>query len=411
MTFDEMKYTYDKYNAYSNYLPVEHAKILEIIPKDYQEYFPNECTCGSENIITSDLTTICCCNPKCPNKQALGLANLFSKFECKGVGEALCKKVYSIIMKVNQDRIDRFEEPLLKTGSYVEILLLKRTDFPPDFNCTSDGILFHKCVESIREKVMTFPEMISKLGLPELDTSALKLFNGINSFQELKDAILACGDIKGFCYKHNVYDAMKMYWLYVSLEDIYVATCLFSNVRAAGIKQLSVCITGSLFPYGNRMTKKAFVDFCNKACVTRKMSDVIAECLEEKGESFFNQYKDSIKIFLHNNDLYCESNSYGEVLQELKDYDGYGIQLVETQISSAKMSAPYIIADAPSNSAKYLAGLDRGIEKNADGTERKVLISSEEYIEIIKEMIKEWENKLKEHFLSEVTTMNPMTIF
>ena len=74
----------------------------------------------------------------------------------------------------------------------------------------------------------------------------------------------------------------------------------------------------------------------------------------------------------------------GQQLKEiLSNHKIGGIPLYEIQISSAKMSVPYIIADQKSNSSKYLAGLSRGIEYNADGSERKVLITSRELLDII----------------------------
>lgn len=73
MTFSEMRRVYDKFHAFDNYITVESAKTLGIIPEGWHSYFPDRCKCGSENIVTMSLSSIMCTDPRCPCKQALSV--------------------------------------------------------------------------------------------------------------------------------------------------------------------------------------------------------------------------------------------------------------------------------------------------------------------------------------------------
>ena len=277
-----MREKFDSYGAFNNYITVNHAKSVGRIPTDFHDYFEDYCECGSERIISVNLRMMQCTDPRCPIKQALALSNLFSNFECKGVGEAVCKQAYNEMTRINSRRITAGEEPLLKTNSYIEFLLLDRNEYPVTFASSSAGDLFIRFATLIKERTLTFPEMISKLGLPELETSAIKLFEGINSFSELAEAIKAAGGIGSYCELRGFHDAMKKYWLKVSLEDIYVASVIFaSSIRNEGLKDEQICITGSIYPNGSRMTKKAFIEYCNMHALTKPLSEMLIESLEK----------------------------------------------------------------------------------------------------------------------------------
>ena len=65
-------------------------------------------------------------------------------------------------------------------------------------------------------------------------------------------------------------------------------------------------------------------------------------------------------------------------------------------MTTAKKSVPYIVADTPSNSAKYLEGLRRGEEYDEVGIKHKVLVTSSEMLTIIDEKVKLYEKELIE---------------
>lgn len=399
MTFKEMRAQYDGYNAFSNYITVNHAKSVGRIPTDYFAYFGDYCECGSERIITTNLRTMQCADPRCPVKQALALSNLFSNFDCKGVGEAVCKRVYLEVEQTNKKRIEEGAEPLLKTKSYLEILTLDSSIYSMSFVNSAAGETFLSYVDWIKTRKLTFPQMISMLGLPELETSAIKLFNGINTFAELKSQILQAGGISNFCEQKGFHDAMKKYWLYVSLEDIYLASLIFAqSIRPVGLMDEQICITGSIYPNGERMTKKAFIEYCNICAHTKPIVEIIWEVLQDNYKSLTREDANKLCDFLNIERNFSASEITIEeiksVLAENKQLNST-IQLFEIRLSTAKMSAVHIIADSESMTDKYKTGLARGIEKDDHGNAVKVLISSSEYLTEIERRKSEWTNNYK----------------
>ena len=89
------------------------------------------------------------------------------------------------------------------------------------------------------------------------------------------------------------------------------------------MRTVPICITGSVAPNGERMTKNKFIDILNEASITKD-----------------------------------------------------GIQLFEFSLSSAIKSVPYIVADYRSNTTKYI-----------EGQERNVLITSTNLLDMVKRMV------------------------
>ena len=137
---------------------------------------------------------------------------------------------------------------------------------------------------------------------------------------------------------------MVFFWIQQSIVDIWLADLVMQkSIRAEGKIKIEICITGFLRMNGTRITKDEFVKLCNKVSVTED-----------------------------------------------------GTQLFEVVQNTAKVGAVHIIADAPSNSAKYLAGLKRGEEVDIDGVKRSVLMSSSEFINYLEELKKKWKQKQDE---------------
>lgn len=407
MLFKEMKEKYDSYGAFSNFMTISDAKAVGILPTAFHSYFPDKCECGSERLISVNLRQMQCTDPRCPIKQALALSNLFANFGCKGVGEMICKQAYMEVTKANNARIAMGEEPILQSNSYLEILNLDRSVYSLDFVTSAAGDTFLRYAEYIKTKTLTFPEMISKLGLPELETSAIKLFANINSFQEFKEAVIAEGGVSAYCEHRGFHDPMKKYWLYVSLEDIYVASMLFAGaVRAVGLQDEQICITGSIYPNGSRMTKKDFIEYCNQRANTIPVKDMLEQViLENEIQSVNKQTIEDLCFKLKMDNCFQavdDSLSADEFIKQIKDISllANTIQLFEIRLSTAKMSALHIIADAVSSTDKYKTGLARGIEHDASGREIKVLISSDEYLEEIERRKEEWTQQYKQELLT-----------
>lgn len=329
MTFAELRDLDNKYYAFSSFITVKDAKAADIIPKDYWEFFPDYCKCGSENIITADLQQPQCCNPKCYIKQGYALSELLTRFKCKGLGPARC---IEIIQELS---------PKFQYNSYIEILNYTYDDLPVSLAQRAYSLDLINAVNSIRSEKITFPALMSNLAIPTLGDKALKLFQGINSFAELLEILKQCGGLFNFCSDRGVRDSMVLFWIRQSAVDMWLADTIMRNsIRQEGVIKLEICITGFLYLNGSRITKDAFVKLCNDMSTT----------------------DDGVQVF--------------EVVQ-----------------NTAKVSAKHIIADSPSRSAKYLAGLQRGEEIDIDGVKRSVLMSSSEFIDYLKELKEKWEQK------------------
>ena len=310
MTLDELKREHDRYYAFSYFMTVEEAKRFGTIPKEYWDYFPNKCECGSENILTGSLQQPQCCNPKCFIKQGYALSELLTRFKCKGLGPARCIEIVKTLA--------------------------------PQFKYNSIDLL--RAIGKIRSEKITFPTLISNLAIPTLGDKALKLLQGINNFEEFAAYVKASGSLQAFCDSRGIHDPMVFFWIQQSIVDIWLADLVMQkSVRAEGKIKIEICITGFLRMNGTRITKDEFVKLCNKVSVTED-----------------------------------------------------GTQLFEVVQNTAKVGAVHIIADAPSNSAKYLAGLKRGEEVDIDGVKRSVLMSSSEFINYLEELKKKWKQKQDE---------------
>ena len=415
MTFKELKEK-DVFGAFRNYVTVKDAKEMGLIPVDFASYFEDKCLCGSDRIISMNLKQMQCVDPKCPIKQALALHNMFSRFGCKGVGEEICKQAYNGIIQANKSFKEHNGEGFLKTSSYLELLILHPNYFPMSFRSTVAGDTFILYRDYIISKRLTFGELVSQLGLPELETSALKLFAGINSFEQLKEEIQSAGSISRFCDSRGFYDPMKKFWFNQSLEDIYIASVIFSqSIRQTGLQVENICITGSIYPNGSRMTKKAFIDYCNMASYTEPLRDIIVGALETC--EIDEIAKSDADTFLHEIGVspitLLEDKISKRDLQEMVMQDDAldtPVQLFEIRLSTAKMSAIHIIADAASNTDKYRTGLMRGVEKDSDGRDRRVLITSNEYLDEIDRRKQEWVEKYKMNLLKILTRSRETTL-
>lgn len=216
----------------------------------------------------------------------------------------------------------------LEYKSHIEVLTMERADYPMFIASTMAGCDLYTACHEIRKEQLTFASMVSKLGLPELSTSTEKLLFRINCFSQLYEQIQKEGGVKNYCWNRNVYDANKIYWFYESLPDILLAEKVFCrSLRKEGLRSISICVTGSVSVGGLSMTRKEFINRCN---------------------------------------------------QEARDNKGN--QILEIKDTSAKESCSYVVADYPSTSSKYLAGAKRG-----------VLITADNFIKRIQEVVKQCE--------------------
>lgn len=342
----------DKNHAFSGWVSVAQAKQMDLIPEKYHEYFPDRCVCGSENIIKTSLRQAMCCDPKCKCKIGFALAEMIKNFGCKGLAETSCTKIYNMMHATNDTRKEAGLPPILETDSYVELFAVLIEDYPSQLRMAAIGDSFIAIRNQMLSQKLTFPQLIGKLGIPGLGSNAEKLFAGIDDFSSLISSLRADGGLTNFCLKRGVADPMLMFNIEQSIMDIVVAWKLFGGrVRKVGMRTLNVCITGILTVDGKRITEKDFVDLCNAACTNED-----------------------------------------------------GVQMYEIKSTTATKSAPFIIYSTPSTSAKFRAGQARGIVKDEFG-EHSVLITTDDFIKMLKARVSTWTKELTEMSESQQDTV------
>ena len=347
MTFEELK-AKDAVGAFYDFCTIEYAKENGLIPKEYltdnpeRSPFPNHCVCGSENIVnalateeSTPFTRVMCCDPKCKIKQGYRLSEMlktigtlnpdrtaYSALKGIGVGPANCLSVMNCM-------IDK-----LPHRSFIDLFRLRATDFPSEMLQSVAGCSFIEALGEARTKELTFPQLLEVMNIPGLGKGAsTKLFSGINNLDQLADAVNDAGNWYNFFTLRGVFDTMLIFNVHNSIEDIIEAYTIFGRkIRTMGIQKLPVCITGPVSVKGQHLTRPQFIAYCNKASVV----------------------------------------STGAQLFEIKD-------------STAVQSVSYIIADAPSDSKKYRAGL-----------ERNVLITADEFVNMIEEEVIKCNNLILE---------------
>lgn len=329
MTLNEINNTYPSYHFMREYITIREAKDRGLIPAIYQDpnnpeggVFPDHCTCGSENVISLNLKRAKCCNPRCPVKMGYALSEMFTRFGIKGVGDAICAKM----VKGTYDK--------LQYKSHVEILMLEPADYPISVRDTVAAYDFYRGTLQMKSRELTFPDLIANLGIEGLGSNSKKLFEGIQSFDQLAEEIKRVGNTKMYCIHHGVADENVMANLYIHLIDIAVAEFIFAScLRRTGMINIPITITGRIYLNGVHYTKEEFVRYCNN----------IARL--ENGEQLFEiQFK-----------------------------------------NKALESVQFIVADTPSNSAKYRAGL-----------RRNNLITGQAFVDYIKEEVEKCQKKLQE---------------
>ena len=155
---------------------------------------------------------------------------------------------------------------------------------------------------------------------------------------------------------------------------------------------------------GSRMTKKTFIDLCNRHGFARPIAELIAPAIDT--DAIYGV--ETVKMLNKNYNVGLEEveQSGKNILESLSgNISSVRISVIEVQMSSAKMSVPYIVADVPSSSSKYLAGLSRGVEIDSDGIKRKVLITSDEYLRTIDSRVSNWEREVTENCRSLIEKM------
>lgn len=337
MDFKDCRERFRKFGAYSGWESIQGAKLMGDIPEQYWDVFADRCECGSENIIAPNLKREMCCDPRCCIKEAYKLAEMFSRFGVLGLGYANCNTVYTSLKKYDKALKDDGNEGLFQYHTYTEVLMVPWEKYPVGIKELSIGWDFFAACHSVRNTPKTFAQLVGSLGLSSLGTNAEKIFDGINSFSELKDEIQKEGSIQRFCAIRGVHSPEIILDIANSLEDIAVAEFACSaSLKKSGLNKMSVCITGRVVCNGQSMTKEQFIRNCNNLCI----------------------------------------DSNGVPMLEIKNVSGAG-------------TVPFVLYTTPSGTEKYNTGRSRGKTYDEYG-EHAVLMTVSEFYNWLKGAMDEW---------------------
>lgn len=299
----------DKYAAFDDYISVKQAKEDGLIPQEYWRVFRDKCECGSDMIISKNRTFIKCCDPRCPIKLGKMLSQTFANFGMKNISDGTTLPLMKEIIHVK--------------GIYSHIAALRLDSSWKPLNLFGvKGEIYYDNLDQIYSKRYTVGDLVSKLSIPTLDTTAKKIFDVYPTLDSLIKR--GNGDLRIPLRKCGIYDTKVVYYLDTYFEDIKTALELFkNNIFTTIYETVDIVVTGSVSPEGIYMSRNEFIDYINS-------------------------------------------------LTMLQD----GRQIIGFKLSGALQSVDYIIADQPSNSRKYKVGL-----------ERNVLITSTEFVNLIRELV------------------------
>ena len=318
MNYEEFKAS-DRHEAFLEFVSVKEAKILGIIPESFKDVFPEYCECGSEMIISTNRKTIKCCDPRCYIKMGKILAECFARFGVKNIGDATAVAITKELKeKVGYD---------LCVGGF--LLPIVRDKWIPEVLYGARGEVYFQALTHILSRKYTLGTVIKNLSIPKLEKTAEKIFDYYPSTQILENDIRERGTLRVLC-DLGIQDVKVAYYLETYFEDIKSMESIFLHaIKHVVGETISIVITGSVVPDGVVMSRKEFVEYLN--------------------------------------DLATDSK---------------GVQVLDFKECSAVKTAPYIVADSPSSSRKYRAGL-----------ERNVLITSTDLANIARERVKEYEQE------------------
>lgn len=310
----------DSFGAFSEFITMEEAKNKGLIPSDIASYFPNKCKCGSDMIISSNLKVMMCCDPLCYIKQGYSLLEFLRRGDIKGIGPAACLGTAQAFYKSNPNR------------SYLNMIYTSLDKISAYGN---EGVDIEDAIKYIVKQSKTFATIVSSLGIPKLGTRVIDVLKGLNTPNIMLQDIVYNhnGSVSSFLESRGVSDTMFKFYFKFYLNDIVYVTEVYENMIREAMRDIKICITGSLSPNGVSLTRPQFIKYCNTISVAKD-----------------------------------------------------GNRLFEIQDSSAIKSVNYLICDYPSSSSKYQTAAER--EKLE---QRKIIYTSTEFLNLIEQEVKAYD--------------------
>lgn len=291
------------------FITLEEAMNIELIPEDYHEFFERSkmCNCGSPLVTNLNLTVLKCSNPNCIYKLSSRLANSYQMF-FKGIGIEGCRSMVSAYGLKNM--IDAYEKcdyayreavsDWLMLPHYIGDIITflsipyignSAKDIFPDmktFNYVRDYLLFYgwtelyslhgkkmddeKAIRSLNDIIVKYPNLYPQFKA-KLEEQDLKIEP--NNMEDFANMLRTLGMSRYVRTRINgIKNSIK---IAISLVDHFDELCYFvdkASIRSTVAEVHSIVITGDIlmatYPDGTPFTsKQEYVDFIN---------NIIADC-------------------------------------------------------------------------------------------------------------------------------------
>lgn len=316
---------WDEFGVYSDYISVELAEQTEEIPRPFIGIFSKTCKCGSDMLIKIDNS---------------GKSHLKSIMCCNNncrikIAHSMSDMFTNFSIKgLGYETCQKItdyclNQELFTIPSHTEIMNIQE-DSPLQYILGAKWFDLYQAVTYIRESPMTFPQMLSRICIPFFDKDSERIFSEIKSVEELVN-IEKTWTIRRYLDVNGVHDEKALKSLIDHLMDIYTfEESLIYGLKKPGLELKEIAVTGSVKVNGVKFSRPQFIDYCS----------AIGNC--------------------------------------------NGVQLFTVKDCKAFKSVSYTVADEASSSPTYTAGVER--QKHMD---RKFLVTAQEYVEILKEEVKE----------------------
>lgn len=269
---------------------VTYNEVVEnsLLSQEVIDCIPSECECGAPIEFTNSLRQIYCSNPRCWYKVAARLESMCKAMKSDGWGESTCVTVCKEFGIVSPYQVFLLEEKV-KQG------------------LTSSVSAFEKKVANVcdmTKRRVKLWEVVKLAGLPSIETTAYKIFDGYNSLTEAYNDIetgqvpfiaekLGIKNSEGSVMAVNIYKTLIEY-----KQEILFGETQFDIYKTEG-ETIYVAITGGVEGYRN---KSEYINYINNRYIGKVnamlMNSVTSQVdiLISDGDTSSNKFKTAIKI-------------------------------------------------------------------------------------------------------------------
>lgn len=266
-----------------------------LLSKEVINCIPEVCECGAEIHFTDSLRQIYCSNQRCVYKIAARLESMAKAMKVDGFGESSCQTICRTFKLISPYQVFLLEKAV-ESGKTCDV---------PAFEKKVAAI----CDRSVRK--VSLWEVVRLAGIPSIETTAYKIFDGYNSIAEAYNDIEA-GQVPFIAEKLGLKNAdsgvmaVNIYNTLINYKDeLIFGETQFDIYKPTG-ETIYIAITGGVYGFRN---KSEFIKYINDrysgkinamlmGSVTSSIDILIAD-----GDTTSNKYKTAIKI----NEKYVEN--------------------------------------------------------------------------------------------------------